>query len=306
MGSASDSRIFLWCDRKSSRTLFIAPFPFEAVQCIVPFLLVLIALVSLTGYYLPNPPNPSGFFNLTQGEAVRALIEGPFIGLDDIFTGDGQKACHTLGGALAFASIGRMGRRGKCGEAPKPGAPLSDNALQSFVTYAKPKPIPGFESTSIIFGGLGPVSTIFQLPKPTGYLARRIPGLSPAQAGFLLERAEPSSVCFGGSRIRGNFCAESDLDVGFGSLSVNQANRIIKACNARVDTGNFTLRLDRTPIVSSFRPNSGAFSTIRSPEEFFGRCGIRSCTDGPKAGQPFSPSGSITYDPNFGIMILYP
>ena len=76
--------------------------------------------VSLTGYYLPNPPNPSGFFNLTPGEAVRALVEGPFIGLDDIFTGDGQKACQTVGGALAFASIGRMCRRGKCGKAKAP------------------------------------------------------------------------------------------------------------------------------------------------------------------------------------------
>ena len=92
--------------------------------------------VSLTGYYLPNHPNPSGFFNLTQGEAVRALVEGPFIGLDDIFTGDGQKACQTLGGALAFASIGRMLRRGKCGEAEAPLPP-------SLPTAKPPLPKPG-------------------------------------------------------------------------------------------------------------------------------------------------------------------
>lgn len=58
-----------------------------------------VAVANTTGHYLPNPNNPSGFFEMTQGDALRALVEGPLIAVDDIFTGDGLKACEFVGGA---------------------------------------------------------------------------------------------------------------------------------------------------------------------------------------------------------------
>lgn len=56
------------------------------------------------------------------------------------------------------------------------------------------------------------------------YLTEQIPGLPRDQARVLLEKAysKDSSVVFGESRVRGNYTADSDLDVGFGGLTANQ------------------------------------------------------------------------------------
>lgn len=49
-----------------------------------------------------------------------------------------------------------------------------------------------------------------------------------------------TSVVLGGSRVRGNFNGQSDLDVGFGNLTERQAQRVIKSINEQAST--FLLR----------------------------------------------------------------
>jgi RHS repeat-associated protein len=117
-------------------------------------------------------------------------------------------------------------------------------------------------------------------------------GLTESQARLIMESAfkRGSSVVFGGSRVRGNSTEGSDLDVGFGSLSTAQAGKIIKAASQEGP-----LSLEKTQIVPGNKTD--VIPTIQTPEEFFARSGTRSDRDA-KAGQPFTPSGSITYNPN--------
>lgn len=131
-----------------------------------------------------------------------------------------------------------------------------------------------------------------------------IPGLEERQARLLLQEAfrRQSTVVIGGSRVRasfgsGTFRPDSDLDVGFGSLSKAQAGRIIQRVSK---TG--PLELEKTRIVPGNQ--SAGIPMISTPEEFFQRSGTRPGTD-PRAGQPFSASGSYTFHPD-GSITLYP
>ena len=103
-----------------------------------------------------------------------------------------------------------------------------------------------------------------------------------------------TSVVFGGSRVRGDFGPESDLDVGFGSLTKSQARKILGKAE---DTGG--LPLEKTLIVPGNKTRS--IPEIRTPEEFFQRSGTRVAPDH-RAGESFIPSGSITVRPDGSIV----
>ena len=131
-----------------------------------------------------------------------------------------------------------------------------------------------------------------------------IPGLEESQARMLLEEAyrRNSTVVIGGSRVRaafgqGAFQPDSDLDVGFGSLSTAQAGRVIQKV-----TILGPLVLEKTRIVPGNQ--TPAIPKIQSPEEFFQRTGIRPAGD-PMAGQPFVASGSYTFHPD-GTITIWP
>ena len=137
------------------------------------------------------------------------------------------------------------------------------------------------------------------------FAARIIPGLVGPQARLLLHEAyrRNSTVVFGGSRVRvtfgrGGFRSDSDLDVGFGSLSVAQAARVIQRVS-----GMGPLQLETTKIVPGNQTPS--IATIQSPEEFFQRSGIRSGHDA-LAGQPYTASGSYTFHPDGSITVFPP
>lgn len=142
-------------------------------------------------------------------------------------------------------------------------------------------------------------------------LCSRVRGMTPQQAQCLMQQSFSRDACFtvGGSRVRGDCRLLSDLDVGFcgpdplkpaaGCLSERQIKRIIGNCGKCGP-----LQLEPTPIMPGYQPNSGCFEPIQSPEEFFGRCGVRS--GGPRAGRPFGPSGSITCAPNGMVRIIEP
>jgi len=132
-------------------------------------------------------------------------------------------------------------------------------------------------------------------------LSEKISGLSEEQAKHILEGAHKrgSSAVFGGSRVRGNNTAGSDLDVGYGSLSKAQVGKINK--NSSKPEG--WLELEKTQIVSGNSTKS--ISKIESPEEFFQRNGTRSLDEiGGKAGKPYNASGSIIANPDGSIVII--
>jgi RHS repeat-associated protein len=120
-----------------------------------------------------------------------------------------------------------------------------------------------------------------------------IPGLSREQAEVIVRGAfsRGSSVTFGGSRVRGNHGPGSDLDVGFGSLSTSQAGKVIDRASS-VPGG---LPMETTRIVPG--NETPHIPRIQSPEEFFMRSGTRGGGD-PRAGEPYTPSGYITYSPD--------
>ncbi len=132
-----------------------------------------------------------------------------------------------------------------------------------------------------------------------------IPGMVEAQTRILLEESfrRNSTVVIGGSRVRfafgkGVFRPDSDLDVGFGSLTVAQARRVI-----RLVSQYGPLELEKTRIVPGNQTSQ--IPVIQSPEEFFQRFGIRAGND-PQAGQPFEPSGSFTFHPDGSISVIPP
>jgi hypothetical protein len=137
------------------------------------------------------------------------------------------------------------------------------------------------------------------------FATRTIPGLEESQARLLLHEAfrRHSTVVMGGSRVRaafgqGSFRADSDLDVGFGSLSVGQAGRIIHRVSAMGP-----LQLEKTRIVPGNQ--TPGIPLIQSPEEFFQRSGTRSGSD-PLAGHSYTPSGSYTFHPDGSITEFAP
>jgi len=132
-------------------------------------------------------------------------------------------------------------------------------------------------------------------------IVENIPGFTEKQAKFLLEEAfkRNSSVVFGGSRIRGDYKSDSDLDVGFGYLTRRQAQRIVHKVN-KMGPLNLESHIQIVP-----GNMTGAVPEIKDPEEFFQRSGIRSGND-PRAGEPYLPSGSVTVTPDGEIVIIPP
>lgn len=121
-------------------------------------------------------------------------------------------------------------------------------------------------------------------------------GMPSEQAKIIVSGAmgRGSDVVIGGSRVRGDAKADSDIDIGFGQLSTSQAGKIIKKANA-VDGG---MSIEKTLIVSG--NETGNISRIESPEEFFMRTGVRKPPD-PRAGEAIIPSGHIKYDTDGSI-----
>ena len=132
-----------------------------------------------------------------------------------------------------------------------------------------------------------------------------IPGVEDRQFRSLLEEAfrRSSTAVVGGSRARqalgcGTCRPDSDLDVGFGSLTPAQAGRVIRRVTA---VG--PLQLEDTRIVPGNQTVD--IPPIQSPEEFFQRSGVRAGND-PKRGRPFDPSGSYTFHLNGSITVFPP
>lgn len=146
---------------------------------------------------------------------------------------------------------------------------------------------------------------ITNIDEQAEFLSEAVNGLPKEQAKVILEIAKNSntSVVFGGSRVRGDFHDDSDVDVGFGHINANKSKKIkdkIRDKSADIDGA---LSLERTHIVPNNETPS--ISKIESPEEFFQRGGIRADKD-EKAGQPYIPSGSITVNADGTIIIIPP
>ncbi len=123
------------------------------------------------------------------------------------------------------------------------------------------------------------------------WAARHIPGATPAQIEALMAAtySRGSGFVVGGSRVRGDFHAMSDLDVGFTTLSKRQAERVIAEHNKLGVAG---LRLETYAIYPGrVSPNVPLVTRV---EEFFQRTGVRAPGD-PRAGQSYIPSGSVTF-----------
>jgi len=133
------------------------------------------------------------------------------------------------------------------------------------------------------------------------FLSKHVPGVNQTQAASILENgfSRDTSVVLGGSRIRVNFNGPSDLDVGFGNLTERQAQRVIKSINEQ----GFDVPLERLTIVPG--KSTATIERIVSPEEFFQRSGVRAGGD-LRAGQPYGPSGSITFTKDGRIVVIPP
>lgn len=93
------------------------------------------------------------------------------------------------------------------------------------------------------------------------------------------------------------------MDVGFGSLTANQAAKIVNNINKKAGNNADFLSLESTRIVPG--NSTPSISKIDTPEEFFQRSGSR-VAPGPRAPESFVPSGSITLLPDGTIKILPP
>ena len=123
----------------------------------------------------------------------------------------------------------------------------------------------------------------------TEFFSENIPGITAEQATLLLSKAfaRGSNVVVGGSRVKGNQRTGSDLDVGFDSLTTSQAGKV-KATVTKLGP----LKLEVTHIVPGNETQQ--LPEIQSAGEFFQRSGVRGPRDF-RPGQPFAPSGSITF-----------
>lgn len=137
------------------------------------------------------------------------------------------------------------------------------------------------------------------------FLSEAVNGLPIEQAKIILEisKGKNTSVVFGGSRVRGNFTQNSDIDIGFGHLNSNQADKTIKQITKKSSNIDGALKLEDTRIVPGNK--TANIAEIQSPEEFFQRSGIRTSPDN-KAGQTYKPSGSITIDIDGKVTIIPP
>lgn len=147
------------------------------------------------------------------------------------------------------------------------------------------------------------------IDEQVAHAVRMVPGLEEGQARALLQAAfnpnKPVEVVLGGSRIRsffgqGTFRLDSDLDIGFAAKMKNhQIDNILDSFDA-----SGVLKSERQiKIFSGNKPLSGP---IVSPQEFFQRSGFRGPLPPERAGEPFAPSGYISFHPNGTITIVPP
>ncbi|EGQ8173345.1 nucleotidyltransferase domain-containing protein [Vibrio vulnificus] len=163
----------------------------------------------------------------------------------------------------------------------------------------------GSTTTLPVITTLEPTLRTSGITEQSAFLSKHVPDLTTEQATLILEQGlkRDSTVVFGGSRIRGDFSKGSDIDVGFGSLSEKQAQRIIKNINKTTADNPHFLKMEELTIVPG--KSTQTIETMTTPEQFFQRAGIRAGGD-LKAGQPYTPSGSITIAPDGKIIILPP
>ncbi|VTR97038.1 Rhs family protein OS=Vibrio vulnificus (strain CMCP6) GN=VV2_0425 PE=4 SV=1 [Tuwongella immobilis] len=207
------------------------------------------------------------------------------------------------GGNLGrYGNSGRLGKTGMIDDVPTPGKPpAAAPASRATPGMIDDVPTPGKPPT---VAPAAPAVRRLQLKtvdEQAKFLAENVPGLTQEQAKLLLTEAQSrnSSVVIGGSRVRGNHGPTSDLDVGYGSLSSQQAKKV----NEKVSKLG-PLKLEETRIVPGYE--SEAIPKITTPEEFFQRSGVRSMQDINKPGQPYGPSGSITVTPQGEVIIIPP
>lgn len=104
---------------------------------------------------------------------------------------------------------------------------------------------------------------------------------------------------FGGSRVRGDHHEGSDIDVGFGGLTGNSGNNAVNKITKAADGAGGGPPVERG--IKIFPGNETPnVPKIESPEEFFGRSGTR--TEPGREGEPFHPSGSVTYNPDGSVV----
>ena len=137
------------------------------------------------------------------------------------------------------------------------------------------------------------------------FLSNSIEGLSVAQAKIILEAgaSKNTSIVIGGSRVRGDNSSTSDIDIGFGSLNANQAWKAIQQIQKKSNQLDSSLKLEETRITPGNSTKS--IATIKSPEEFFQRNGIRGAKD-EKAGQVYFGSGAVSVFPDGKVIITPP
>lgn len=152
----------------------------------------------------------------------------------------------------------------------------------------------------IVIDNPGTTFETMGLEQQAHFFTENVPGMTEAQATLLLTKAfgKGSNVVVGGSRVRGDHTVTSDLDVGFDGVNANQSGKLKSPV-----TKLGPLKLEPTQIVPG--NETGAIAEIQSAGEFFQRSGIRGPKDA-KAGQPYFPSGSITFEPTGEIHILGP
>ncbi|MBI0394179.1 nucleotidyltransferase domain-containing protein [Acinetobacter bereziniae] len=143
------------------------------------------------------------------------------------------------------------------------------------------------------------------LDEQAKFLSNSIEGLSVEQAKIILEAgvSKNTSIVIGGSRVRGNNSSTSDIDIGFGSLNANQAWKAIQQIQKKSNQLDSSLKLEETRIVPGNSTTS--IPTIKSPEEFFQRNGIRGAKD-EKAGQVYFGSGAVSVFPDGRVIITPP
>ena len=101
--------------------------------------------------------------------------------------------------------------------------------------------------------------------------------------------------------MRGDFTPDSDLDIGFGNLNLNQATKLIGKIRKDARKGG-GLKPEETKMVPGNKTDK--IDEIQSPEEFFQRSGVR--TEGRRKGERFGPSGSLTLNPDGSVRLIIP
>jgi predicted nucleotidyltransferase len=128
-------------------------------------------------------------------------------------------------------------------------------------------------------------------------LTENVIGLTKEQAEFLINQIKTKNgrIVFGGSRVRGNSTALSDLDIGFDGITQNQLYDIVNKYNKQFFGGSQSTAPGALKDKFILTGNTGkTFPEIKPPEEFFMRSGNRHYFD--KDGIPYVPSGFISVD----------